>query len=177
MPQVDNLIQIGTIVGVDTANRALVRVQIDERVTDWFPYLMTSNSHIKMWTPPKVGEQVIVLSPYGEGDDGVAIGSIFNVDLKEPTWANDHTSGIEFSDGTVITYDTTAKALTIDASGSVAITAPSGITVTADTAITGNVTITGNLTVSGTIIDEKGSLSTHVHSGVMAGPSNTGVRP
>lgn len=173
----DNLIQIGTIVGVDTANRALVRVQLDERVTDWFPYSMISSSHIKIWTPPKVGEQVIVLSPYGEGDDGVVIGSIFNKDQKEPTVANDHTSVIEFSDGTVITYDTTAKALTIDASGSVAITAPSGITATADTAITGNVTITGNLTVSGTITDEKGLLTSHVHSGVTAGPSNTGARP
>lgn len=167
----DNLIQIGTITAVDTENRALVRVQIHERVTDWFPYKMLANSHIKIWTPPHVGEQVIVLSPYGEGDDGVVIGSIFNKDLKEPTAANDHTSVIEFSDGTVITYDTTAKALTINASGSVAITAPSGAS------ITGNVTVTGNLTVSGTITDEKGSLSSHVHSGVMSGPSNTGARP
>lgn len=167
----DNLIQIGTITAVDTENRALVRVQIHERVTDWFPYKMLANSHIKIWTPPHVGEQVIVLSPYGEGDDGVVIGSIFNKDLKEPTAANDHTSVIEFSDGTVITYDTTTKALTINASGSVAITAPSGAS------ITGNVTVTGNLTVSGTITDEKGSLSSHVHSGVMSGPSNTGARP
>ena len=173
----DNLVQIGTITAVDTENRALVRVQIHERVTDWFPYKMLANSHIKIWTPPHVGEQVIVLSPYGEGDDGVVLGSIFNKDLKEPTTANDHTSVIEFSDGTIITYDTTTKALTINASGSVAIMAPSGITVTANTVITGNVTINGNLTVSGAITDEKGSLSSHVHSGVMSGPSNTGERP
>lgn len=177
MPQVDNLIQIGTIVGVDPANRAIVRVQLDDRVTDWIPYVMKANKHIKIWIPPQIGEQVEVHSPYGEGDDGVAHGSIYNKDCKEPTWANDHTSGIEFSDGTVITYDTTAKALTVNTSGSVAITAPSGITVTANTAITGNVNIAGNLTVSGTITDGKGSLSTHVHGGVMAGPSNTGVRP
>lgn len=167
----DNLIQIGTITAVDTENRALVRVQIHERVTDWFPYKMLANSHIKTWTPPHVGEQVIVLSPYGEGDDGVVLGSIFNKDQKEPTAANDHTSVVEFSDGTIITYDTTAKALTINAIGSVAITAPSGAS------ITGNVTVIGNLTVSGTITDEKGSLSAHIHSGVMSGPSNTGARP
>jgi len=177
MPNTDNLIQLGTIVGVDTANRALVRVQIDDRVTDWIPYAMKASKHIKIWIPPQMGEQVEVHSPYGEGDDGVAHGSIYNKECKEPTWANEHTSGIEFSDGTVITYDTTAKALTIDASGSIAITAPSGITVTADTAITGDVTITGNLNVSGTVTDEKGSLTTHVHSGVLAGPANTGERP
>lgn len=177
MIDIDNLIQVGTITAVDSQNRALVRVQLHERVTDWFPYLMISNSNARVWMPPKVGEQVVVLCPYGEGDEGIVIGSIFNIGLKEPTWANAHTSGIEFSDGTVITYDTTAKAFTVNASGSVSVTAPSGITVTADTAITGNVTITGNLTVSGTITDEKGSLTSHVHSGVTAGPSNTGVRP
>lgn len=175
--ETDNLIQYGTIVGVDADPRALVRVQIDDRVTDWIPYAMKASKHIKIWIPPQIGEQVEVHSPYGEGDDGIAYGSIYNKECKEPTWANDHTSGIEFSDGTVITYDTTAKALTINASGSMAITAPSGITVTANTSITGNVTITGNLTVSGTITDEKGSLSTHVHDGVMTGSSNTGARP
>lgn len=174
---IDNLIQLGTIVNVDTANRALVRVKLFDRTTDWLPYKMIANSHIRVWTPPKVDEQVIVFSPFGEGDDGVVIGGIYNKSLKEPTASNDHTSVIEFSDGTVITYDTTAKALTIDASGSIAITAPSGITVTANTDITGDVTITGSLTVSGTITDEKGSLTTHVHSGVLAGPANTGVRP
>ena len=173
----ENMIQFGTIVNVDTANRALVRVQLFDRVTDMLPYKTIANSHIRVWMPPKVGEQVIVLSPFGEGDDGVVLGGIFNKDLKEPTAANDHTSVVEFSDGTVITYDTTAKALTIDASGSIAITAPSGITATADTVITGNVTIDGNLSVSGTISDTKGSLTSHVHIGVMAGPANTGDRP
>lgn len=171
MPNTDNLIQIGTIVNVDPENRALVRVELFERVTDWIPYKMIVNSHIRIWTPPRVGEQVIVFSPFCEGDDGIVLGGIYNVNQKEPTGSNDHTSVIVFEDGTSITYDTTAKALTINASGSVAVTAPSGMSITAD------VTITGNLNVTGTITDEKGSLTSHVHSGVMAGPSNTGVRP
>lgn len=171
MPNTDNLIQIGTIVNVDPENRALVRVELFERVTDWIPYKMVSNSHIRLWIPPRVGEQVIVLSPFGEGDDGIVLGGIYNIDQKEPTGSNDHTSIVVFEDGTSITYDTTAKALTINASGSVAVTAPSGMSITAD------VTITGNLNVSGTITDEKGSLTSHVHSGVMSGGSNTGARP
>lgn len=173
----DNLIQYGTIVAIDVSGKALVRVVIDDRVTDWLPYKMKASKHIKIWIPPQIGEQVEVHSPYGEPDSGTVEGSIYNKECKEPTWANDHTSGMEFSDGTVITYDTEAKALTINASGSIAITAPSGITATANTVITGNVTINGNLNVSGTITDEKGSLTAHVHSGVMAGGSNTGARP
>lgn len=177
MQNSETLIQYGTIVNVDPDGKALIRVQVFDRVTDWIPYVMKASKHIKIWIPPQIGEQVEVKFPYGEGDGGCAAGSIYNKDCKEPEWTNDHTSGIEFSDGTVITYDTEAKALTIDASGSVSISAPLGITVTANTSITGNVTITGNLSVSGTISDEKGSLSAHVHTGVMAGPSNTGVRP
>lgn len=171
MASTDNLIQIGTIVNVDSGNLALVRVELFERVTDWIPYKMVVNSHIQVWIPPRVGEQVIVLSPFGEGDDGIVLGGIYNINQKEPSGSNDHASVVMFEDGTSITYDTTAKALTINASGSVAVTAPSGMSITAD------VTITGNLTVSGTIADEKGSLTTHVHSGVTAGSSNTGVRP
>ncbi len=166
MSATDNLIQVGTITAVDPTNLALVRVQIHERVTDWFPYKMVANSHIKIWIPPKVGEQVLVLSPYGEADNGIVLGGIYNVDLKEPVGANATTSIMEFSDGTVLKYDTAAKALSILASGSVAITAPSGITVTANTAISGNVTITGNLTVSGTITDGKGDLTNHTHPNV-----------
>lgn len=132
---------------------------------------MIANSHVRVWTPPRVGEQVIVLSPFCEGDDGVVLGGIYNVNQKEPTGSNEHTSVVVFEDGTSITYDTTAKSLTINASGSVAVTAPSGMSITAD------VTITGNLNVTGTITDEKGSLTAHVHSGVMAGTANTGVRP
>lgn len=171
MPNTDNMIQIGTIVNVDSENRALVRVELFERVTDWIPYKMVVNSHIQVWIPPRVGEQVIVLSPFGDGDDGIVLGGIYNIDQKEPTGSNDHTTVVTFEDGTSIMYDASAKALTINAFGSVAVTAPSGMSITAD------VSITGNLNVSGTITDEKGSLTSHVHSGVMAGGSNTGVRP
>ena len=167
----DNMIQLGTIVNVDTANRALVRVQLFDRVTDMLPYKMIANSHLRVWMPPKVGEQVIVLSPFGEGDDGVVLGGIFNKDLKEPTAANDHTSVVEFSDGTIITYDASTQALTINAAGVVNVTAPSGMSITA------NVTINGNLNVTGAITDEKGSLTSHVHTGVQSGTSNTGARP
>jgi phage baseplate assembly protein gpV len=131
---------------------------------------MVANSHIKTWTPPQVGEQVLVFSPYGEADDGIVLGGIYNVDLKEPTGANATTSVVEFSDGTVIKYDTSSKTLSILGSGSITVGAPNGINITAD------VNITGNLTVSGTVTDKKGSLTAHIHSGVMAGGSNTGDR-
>ncbi len=160
----DNLIQIGTIVGVDTANRALVRVQIDDRVTDWIPYIMKASKHIKIWIPPQIGEQVEVHSPYGEGDDGVAHGSIYNKECKEPTGANGFTTIIEWSNGARIEVDTQANTMKLINPGEVTIDAPT-------------VNMTGNLNVAGTITDSKGDLTNHDHPGVMTGPSNTGARP
>lgn len=162
--ETDNLIQYGTIVAIDLSGKALVRVQIDDRVTDWLPYQMIANKHIKIWIPPQIGEQVEVHSPYGETDSGSVTGSMYNKECKEPTDANAHTTIIEWSNGARVAVDVEANTMNILNPGDVSITAPI-------------VKINGSLTVSGTITDEKGSLTSHVHSGVMAGGSNTGVRP
>lgn len=164
MPNTDNIIQLGTIVGVDTANRALVRVQIDDRVTDWIPYAMKASKHIKIWIPPQIGEQVEVHSPYGEGDDGVAHGSIYNKDCKEPMGADGFTTIIEWSNSARIEVDTQANTMKLKNVGEVMIDAPV-------------VHMSGNLIVDGTITDAKGNLTTHTHPGVMSGGSNTWVRP
>jgi len=164
MPNTDNLIQLGTIVGVDPANRALVRVQIDDRVTDWIPYAMKASKYIKIWIPPQIGEQVEVHSPYGEGDDGVAHGSIYNKDCKEPTGANGFTTIIEWSDGTRVEVDTQAHTIKLKSPSEVMIDAPT-------------THLNGNLIVDGTITDEKGSVTSHNHTDVMPGTALSGDRP
>ncbi len=164
MPNTDDLIQYGTIVAIDASGKALVRVVIDDRVTDWLPYKMKASKHIKIWIPPQIGEQVEVHSPYGEADSGTVEGSIYNKECKEPAGANAHTTIIEWSNGARVAVDTEANTMDIVNPGEVSITAPT-------------VNINGDLNVSGTITDEKGSLTSHVHNGVMAGGSNTGVRP
>lgn len=164
MPNTDNLIQLGTIIGVDPANRALVRVQIDDRVTDWIPYAMKASKYIKMWIPPQIGEQVEVHSPYGEGDEGVAHGSIYNKECKEPTGANGFTTIIEWSDGTRVEVDTQAHTIKLKSPSEVMIDAPT-------------THLSGNLIVEGVITDEKGSVTSHYHTNVMPGSGNSGDRP
>lgn len=159
-----NFVDLGTVVGVDLANRALVRVQLGDRVTNWLPYKSIANAFIKVWMPPRVGEQVTVLLPFAEANGGIAFGSIFNKGCKEPDGANDHNFIVEFEDGTRIVCDTNTHDLSISTSGAINLTASA-------------VNIEGNLNVSGTITDEKGSLSTHVHIGVASGNAQSGVRP
>lgn len=164
MPSTDNLIQLGTIVGIDTANRALVRVQIDDRVTDWIPYAMKASKHIKIWIPPQIGEQVEVHSPYGEGDDGIAHGSIYNKECKEPTGADGFTTIVEWSNGARIEVNTQANTMKLINPSEVMIDAPI-------------VHLSGNLIVDGAITDQKGSVTSHFHTNVMPGTANSGDRP
>ncbi len=161
-----NFVEIGTVVGVDISSprRALVRVQLGDRVTNWLPYKSIANKFIKIWIPPCIDEQVTVLLPFAEANGGIAVGSIFNKGCKEPDGANEHNFIVEFEDGTRIVYDTITHDLSISTQHHINFTAT-------------DVNIYGNLNVSGVITDEKGSLSTHVHDGVMSGNSQSGVRP
>lgn len=159
-----NFVEVGTVVGVDISNRALVRVQLGDRVTNWLPYSSIANAFIKVWMPPRVGEQVTVLIPFAEVNGGIAVGSIFNKGCKEPDGANDHNFIVEFEDSTRIVYDTSTHDLSISTQHEINLTATA-------------VNIEGNLNVSGTITDEKGSLTTHSHKDVASGTSLSGVRP
>jgi phage baseplate assembly protein V len=162
--ETENLTQYGTIVAVDPGGRALVRAQVDDRVTDWIPYKMKASSYIKIWIPPQVGEQVEVVSPFGEGDSGHAEGSIYNKSCKEPEGANAHTTIIEWHNGARVVVDTEADAMDISNPGTVTMKAPL-------------LFVDGNLKVAGTIEDVKGSVTSHFHTDVMPGTSNTGDRP
>lgn len=159
-----NFVEVGTVVGVDLANRALVRVQLGDRITNWLPYKSIANAFIKVWMPPRVGEQVTVLLPFAEANGGIAFGSIFNKGCKEPDGANDHNFIVEFEDGARIVYDTNTHDLSLSTLGAINMAAT-------------QVNIDGDLFVSKTITDEKGSVTDHRHKDVASGTSLTGLRP
>lgn len=74
-----------------------------------------------------------------------------------------------------INIETTGN-ITANADDNITATAGGSATVTAPTInLVGNVNITGNLNVSGTTIGNGINLNTHLHSGVQAGGSNTGL--
>lgn len=171
--ETDNLIQYGTIVAVDLSGKALVRVQIDDRVTDWLPYHMIANKHIKIWIPPQIGEQVEVHSPYGETDSGSVAGSMYNKECKEPTGANVHTTIIEWSNGARIAVDVEANTMDVSNPGDITIRSNSKISLDAPLIELPN----GDLIVAKTITDEKGSVTSHFHTNVMPGTANSGDRP
>ncbi len=120
---INNLIVVGTVTESKSADGvSLARVKILDRVSDFLPVVQTANSFKTHAVPVRPGEQVIVLSPFGNGDSGFIIGSIFNKGQKEPQGYGENKEVTEFSDGTIISYDTAAKLLDVNAVGDINIT-------------------------------------------------------
>jgi phage baseplate assembly protein gpV len=70
--RVANLIRIGKIAEVDGAQ---VKVQIGKVKTNWLP-IVSMAGDTNIWIPSTVGEQVAVVSPYGEMAQSFVIRSI-----------------------------------------------------------------------------------------------------
>jgi phage baseplate assembly protein V len=168
--RLNNLISIGTISETKSSEgKALARVKIFDRVTDFYPVVSFSNTFKRHFIPIRVNEQVLVFSPYGDASSGFIIRGIFNRGRKEHSLSNDHTEVIDFEDGTVITYDTEAKELKIDAVNKITVICKSAnvkaddvkveaqtLDITATTSNTGNVKINGSLTVTDAIVGQGG---------------------
>jgi len=101
------LLEFGTVVEVKS-NKALARVNILGRVTDFLPILSSANSFKREFTLLRVNQQVAVL------DDLLILGSIFNKNCPEPLGAS-HKEIVIYEDGTIISYDSSKQELFINA--------------------------------------------------------------
>ncbi|MCE8015912.1 phage baseplate assembly protein V [Halomonas sp. MCCC 1A17488] len=180
-----NLIRLGTVHEVDHA-RARVRVVSGELVTDWLPWLSPRAGTTRDWSPPTVGEQVLVLSPGGDPAAGAVLTGIYSDTHPAPADSSTLCRQV-MPDGAVLEYDhevhhlaaTLPGSATLNAQGEIKVTttakltatAAEGATINADTTINGRLSIVGDsVTHNGTNIG-----ATHKHGGVVSGGSLTGV--
>ncbi|WP_417842026.1 phage baseplate assembly protein V [Terasakiella sp.] len=156
-----NLIRTGKIAAVDT-DAARVRVRFGDNLSGWLPWLTTRAGADRDWWAPSTGEQVLILSPSGETDQGYVLPSIYQT--AHPAPSSDPMKHVKtYSDGTTVEYDRAAHHLVIDCVGDVTIkgatklnvdfgsdiTVKSGTKVTVDapeSVVTGNLTVNGFLT-------------------------------
>lgn len=149
---------VGTVVEVQST-KALVKVDVCGRVSDWMPVLMMANAFKRHFIPLRVGEQVAVL---GGLDNGFVLRGMYHATCGEPAGSGAACEVIVYESGASIIVDTDANTATL-----------SGF---AHVTVIGDATIDGNLLVTGTITDSVGLLTDHDHSGVMAGGARTGGR-
>lgn len=110
--QIANLAMIGVVEELDVA-AARVRVSCDGMLTDWIPWsAVRAGPGVRTWSAPEVGEQVIVLSPYGDPAQGVVVGSIYQQDYPAPASVKT-THRTEYADGSFVDFDRVTSTLTV----------------------------------------------------------------
>lgn len=158
--KIDCMAMIGVIDQVDlTQNPPVATVDVDDFTTDWLPMGFGRAGPNTDWDPYEPGEQVLVISPYGDPSQGVIVCAINQTQFPPPTQSADQWRK-QFKDGTFVQYDRAAHVLTVDTTqsqGSVTINcqaatvnAAQSVTLqTPTTHITGNLQVDGNATING----------------------------
>ncbi len=174
--RVANMVRLGRVAAIDYAGSIpKVRVRIAPLTTAWLPLLSLRAGPDKQWWPVEVDEQVVVISPSGELNQGVVLGSIFQ--NRFPSNANDiDVHRTTYSDGAVIEYNKATHRLR----ASLPDGASTQLISTGGVSIVGDVTVEGNITASEEITDHTRSMqedrdiyNRHVHPGVATGKGST----
>lgn len=145
-----NLVRVGVVHALDEA-AARVTVDLGDIVTDWLPWVTARAGATRTWSAPRPGEQVLVLSPYGDPSQALVLPAIYQDDHPAPA-ASRNIERTVYPDGSVVEYDSAGHRLTVTAgSGSVTINCGTA-TINAAQSVTLNApqtTCTGALTVQG----------------------------
>jgi phage baseplate assembly protein V len=175
-----SVIRIGTVLSVDLAEaRCVVRFgdpdDPDPAQTGPIRWLTPRAGLTRVWSPPSVGEQVLLVCP--DGQLGAAVAILAIVQDAYPPLGSTTAEMIEFADGAKLTYDPEASALTaiLPSGGTAEIVADGGITLRGDVTIEGNVTVSKKVTAAEDVIADGISLKSHKHGGVQAGGAQTGT--
>lgn len=149
-----NIIRLGTVAELDE-HAARVTVDVGGLVTDWLPWLTARAGATRTWSAPRPGEQVVVLSPYGDLSQAVALPAVYQDAHPAPTDSRDIERTV-YPDGSSVDYDSRAGTLTVNVVGSgrvivncqsAAINAAREVTLnTPKTTCTGALTVQGHLT-------------------------------
>jgi phage baseplate assembly protein V len=171
---IGDLLREGVVVSVDHA-AATARVQFaDDLTTGDIPWLASRAGSTRTWSPPAIGEQVMVVAPEADTSRSVIIGSLSSDAHPHP--ANDESTLTEYEDGARIGYDPKSHALTaiLPAGATLRIDADGGFLFKGDLTVDGDIKSNGTITADTNVVGAGKSLKTHTHTGVQAGAAFTG---
>lgn len=165
----DGIVRLGRVMSVDLAAARCTVSFDDDAESPPLRWMEARMGATRTWSPPSVGEQVILLCPAGEIAAAVVLRGL--VSDAHPAPGTSTRELIQFEDGAIIAYDPAAHKLeaVLPAGGTISLVADGGI------AITGDITLTGKLTVSDDVIAAGKSLKSHKHGNVQAGAAQTGT--
>ncbi len=166
------LVRIGTVESVDLA-AATCTVSVGDIVTPEIAWMEGRLGATRIWSPPTVGEQVLLICP--EGELGLALALRGIPSDAFPPAGDSLEELILFADGARIAYDPEGHILTAQLpAGSTAIVTADTIEIHGNVEITGDVAVTGTLDAQTDVIGGGKSLKTHIHSGTQPGGGQSG---
>jgi phage baseplate assembly protein V len=112
-----NIIRLGQIFEIDY-EVAKARVKIGDLETDWLPWIASNSGANNSWNPPEIDEQVMILSPGGELNQGVILPSLYRDNATENSGT---VKSIVFADGSKVLFDSESGNLDLDIKGNATI--------------------------------------------------------
>lgn len=174
---ISGLARIGVVDSVDLA-AALAVVRFSAELTSPPLQWIGRAGKLAQWTPPSVGDQVLVICPEGDLEQGVVLGSLFSD--ANPAVASALTHVLKYLEGATLTYDPETHDVVLEVPGKITVKAEGGFLFEGDLVlkgaarIEGDVELQGKLEATGDVIADDISLRTHRHGGVDAGTSLSG---
>jgi phage baseplate assembly protein V len=165
--RIGNMLRYGRIASVDlSAGR--ITVAVGEIETQPIRWATGGSGGTRVWSRPKIGEQVVLLCPDGDITGAFAMRGL-DCDAFPPLGDPDREL-VEFEDGATIGYDPDAHALAVvlPAGAIVSIVAPGGVTIDTDVRITGDLIVDKDVKAAGV------SLRHHQHLQVQPGQGVSG---
>jgi phage baseplate assembly protein V len=169
-----DLARLGTVTAVDRA-AGTCRVRVGEIETGELPWLAFRAGATRVWSPPSIGEQVLLICPEADAAAGLVLGALSSD--AHPAPADDESTLAAFIDGARIGYDPVAHTLSasLPAGATVSIQAQGGIRLLGDVAIEGDLTCSGTVTADVDVVGGGKSLKGHKHLAVQPGSGVSGA--
>lgn len=101
--RISNVVQMGRITAVDTAN-ARCRVAIGDLVTPPIPWPAGHAGADRSWWAPSVGDQVMIAAPSGDLAQAAVISTYYQDSAPAPS-SDGAVSQTVYADGAVVEYD------------------------------------------------------------------------
>lgn len=164
-----NIATIGTVSQIDT-ERAMMRLQVGEILTDWLAMPAMFAGRVSVWRTPSVGEQFLLISPSGDLGGAIPVISLYSNHFPAPSDDPDKLV-IRFNDTDTLTVHSTDSTLHLHIDRT---------TLDTDVHITGNLSVDGKIHAKDDIttdadVKARVSLNDHTHGGVQGGRGSTGV--
>ncbi|MEH3040054.1 MAG: phage baseplate assembly protein V [Sphingomonas paucimobilis] len=162
---IGDLIREGVVIA---RTGALCRVRIGDIESGDIPWLAGRAGSATIWSPPSIGEQVVVLCGEGDLARAIVLPGLFSD--AHPAPADDDSFSVTFDDGTWIGYDpANGEAMVALGDGTRLQVMPGKVRIDADLEVTGKVTADVDVIGGGK------SLKAHKHTLVQPGQGVSGA--